>query len=791
MDYNAKAETPTTGTNPRDTIGYWLKWIRAAKDGKQTKRHWNDAKAAYREYENQPLTDSASSDMVGLERGNGVKTYPIYWAGCKSMEPAFYARTPKLVTRRAFDIDDPVATTACIIYERLAKYLMNLFDFDGTMTASVGSFIHADKATNQLVYSQTQKTEKVRVPLYASQDEQGQTIFSSETGIYDGEVLQDDKGYFFEQEIQTYDSQKITVKSVLYDEIIHTPEAKEFEEIKEIGLSFCMEYSDAVDRFGEEKASKFPWKTNTAYKRDDSDDKTSASPGQYIEGWEIWSKVTKKVYWVCEESRQDFLDVQNDPYELEGFFPIAPFIIGSKPSKSLYPTPAFIQVAATTEQLHKVYNKIFRLINAIRRRALVDGSVPELYAALVELGDNEFISVTNLNSILEKGGIANLVQYLPVQELVAAIGELTNLDNQFKNNFYEWFGVPDIIRGISDPIETAAAQQVKAESAHDRFKYSKKQVERLARNSIEMMCDLAFKVYDDQKMAEVTGYNYLQPDDKSRFFSALAMLRNDTARIIRIEVETDSTSFINEQREIQKRTAIGQLVTNGLQQIAQIGQGNPEFVSTALRAVLFTVNGIAEGKEFQDDIQSAINKLIESQNNPLPDAPPPPDYEGQRIQIEQVKIQGDQQLESQKLQLLAQKQQADIELESQRIQIEARKIEGEQQLKQLSTDLSATKEQFSQFIQQQTLELEKAATFTREREKLIEEDRLKREQELELAKHLTTQAQQLNQPVVAQKPVVINLKGDNMQMRSAKRRRVKMIRTPEGELIGESEELDD
>ena len=38
----------------RDKIGYWLRWIKAAKKGAH--RHWQDSRAAYREYELEGLS---------------------------------------------------------------------------------------------------------------------------------------------------------------------------------------------------------------------------------------------------------------------------------------------------------------------------------------------------------------------------------------------------------------------------------------------------------------------------------------------------------------------------------------------------------------------------------------------------------------------------------------------------------------------------------------------------------------------------------------------------------------
>lgn len=714
----------------RDTIGFWLRWIRAAK--KAAKDHWDDSKDAWEEYENKPNTGEAQ--IAGATTRTNTQRYPIYYSSCKTLEPAYFARTPDTVTRRMFDIDDPMATTMCMMSERFSKYLIERCNHDSSVRSAVQDFIHADKASLQVVYEADIVQEMERKPLMMQMGEDGETSYYDGGNLHEGEVSEDEEGYFYQSPIEKASNKHIKLVPTRFNKVIHTPNATSQDEIIDMAYWFCLDYDEACKKFPNISPDRLPWRTDKAYKEDEDSNKRPDTPGKFLEGWECWSKRTKKVYFVCEDYEEGFLkEPAEDPYKLRTFFPSTPFIIGSPPSGSLYPTPAWVHVRATAKILHKMYGRVFSLIEQVRRRAIVDESNTELLAALQDLDSGEFITSRNMQAILDKGGLANMVAYLPVKELVEAIAELSQLEDKFKNNFYEWFGVPDILRGASDPIETAAAQQIKQGSAHDRFKYQKKQVMDMDRDAIEMMMDLGYQVYDDTEMAEILGYQYMQPDDQQRFFPALQILRNDPARLIRIEIETDSTSFVDERVEQEQRNAVGQLIIGGLDKIAAMAQTTPMFVPVALRTLLYGISGLKGGKDFDNDVVQAVNQLVEQASQPQAQPPPPPDYEAMKIEQKRQEVETKARLSEMEMRLKEQ----DLMLKDKKINAEMRSDDIDARLEQQSIAIK-------QMIETKWQEIDQIRLALDAREKLIEEKRLAIDTQLQLASQATPKALTIN-----------------------------------------------
>lgn len=727
-------KTPTTG---RKSVGFWLQWIRAAK--KAADRHWQDANEAWAEYEN----DKEKVQSSGADAPTRV--YPIYWSSCKVMEPAYWSRIPNVYARRRFDINDPIAMTGSLIVERLSEWLKDTSCLDSTMRCAVQDLIHADKATTQVIYEADVKKSTRRMELQASEPDDGGAVSYLSDGVaYDGEVLSDDGGYFFNQEHEEAENQRLYLAPLYYDEVLHTPEAKSEDQITEKAYFFSLTKAEAEAKFPN-LSGNISWKKK---KQEESATKGEDSVEEYLEGWECYCKTTRTVYWVSEQYNSDFLKTASDPYGIRNFFPSPPFVIGSKPRKSLYPTPAYVHVRATLKQLHSLYAKTFELIKGIRRRALVDGATPELITALNDLSDNEFVTVSNLNKMLEKGGLQNMIWYIPVQELVSAISELNTLDAQFKDNFYEWFGVPDILRGSSDPVETAAAQEIKQGAANDRFKNYKESVAKLARDSLEMLLDMAFHLFTDDRIAEIVGFQYMEPQHRERFPQALQMLRSDEDRMIRLEIETDTTSYLDRAQRQQRRATILGMVTDALSKVSSMTPRSAE-AKTAMRAVLLSMDGVDGGKDFEDGVRQSMEELMEEQKNPPP--PPPPDAAVMRVELDKERFAFERELQTAKIQMEQAAAQFEQELKGRELAIKeadvSHKIESETiwtqmeaQLENLKLGLESQKQEFEASLAQAELALKERIleldTNDAETAKMLETHKAVIEQTEQRAKHL-------------------------------------------------------
>lgn len=691
----ASAEESELPSDKFENPHYWATWLDAARQ--HSKDYRRRCRRAWDEFQSQE-----GSKEHGGRLGDVYRVFPIFYSSIKTLQPAYFSKLPEIVGKRRFDVGDPIAATAARIVERMGEFSMDITPFFETISDAALDYILSDRATVRCVLDGVEKPVDIRKPLAMQQGEDGSQVFLEGEAPYEGEVLQDEETgeYFYNQTDFQPENNAAYLVSVPYDEVLHTTGAKSWDEVKTVAFRFAMPEEEAVERFEDLPSSVFKSIKRDAEEDDGDDDKDGQKAKEkYLHGWEIWHKPTNKVYWYSADHGSKLLDAKEDTWGLRGFFPCTPFIIGNKERKSLYGIPAYQYLEPICEQLHSLSRRLYKLIQHSRIRGLADASEPDLRLLVESADENEWIFVQNLASIVEKGGLNALIHHFPTGEISQAIVQMSQLVEKFKGDFYEIYGIPDVVRGVSDPLDGVGTQQIKSIHATNRFRYGMNQVAEMIRASLELVVDLMLAAFTDEQIAKIVGYEFMDVEDKQRFGQALALLRDDDTRMIRVDIETDSTSYLNEQIEWQNRSQVIQTVMQGLQQVGQLSQSMPAAVPVALKAIVYSLSGLKMGKDFDDEVMGAARQLMEAQNQPA--EPPAPDYEQMKLQLEQQKLQ----LKNQELAL-------------------------KNQTEQFKLQMAQQAQQFQQWLDQSLLSIEQYKAQVQGAESMAEEQRLAHEVQL-------------------------------------------------------------
>lgn len=772
------------------TTGYWHNWISAAK--KAASSHWEISARAYNEYLLAESVAKSTSDTVS----NPPARFPLFWSSIKNLQPAYYSRTPETVAKRMFDSADHEARVGCIILERLSKYLMSQYPIDDAMIAGTYDFLIADKATARVFFEEESEEITEVIPVIITQLGEYINANTGEILASDALINQNPDGSLF-SEVTSIKITKVCteVLPVAFNDILHTPNAQSWSEVKAIGFRLFLSKQEFSDMF----TSKALLNVTFGQKDNDADsgkvttgsDDQSSKITEGIEVWEIWDKPTKKVMYLCKGAIE-FLKIIDDPYGLRDFFPCAPFIIGTKPPKSLYPTPMFKQLEPMIDQLHRLFTRITKMTSSLRRRGIMDSSMETVIEAINNLDDFEVMGSSHFAQLVEsKAKGADPIWYLPLQELAVALREAQELLMNYKQLFFEISGVPDVVRGVTDYRETAQAQQQKGEFYNVRSSWDQHLIQEMARKLIEMQCDLALARMSDEMIIKVCHLESLEPEDLPIVPKALQLLKNDEQRAIRIDIETDSLTFVQNAKKQEEKNLIVQTVMQGLAQVAQIGQQSPSFLKPAMEMLMMSLRNVDLGKAYEQSVEASIKSLEEAANQP---AQTPPDYEGLKLQIQQTKLgieNGKLELEKLKTNHDAMTEQAkeaaNIEIEKYKLgqkdrelQLKADDQARRQELEAIQIGLKKQLDEVYAKLDKQSVEIEQYRVLMSEREKMIEEKRL---DEKKITDQILLLEKRQQEPTsgTPQQPMIFNVN-------TASSKKITMQRDPaSGALIGVSE----
>ncbi len=727
----------------------WLKELDTVKNSRERQNYETIGNRIVKNYKNALTTASTSAAVPRV-------MYNLLWSNVQVLSPALYARMPKVVVERRFKDSDPVGRLACSIAERCASYMLS-------SNQDRVNYAFSSAVLDRLLAG----TGQVWVRYDCDFEEQ-----------YDqnGECIVDDKGDAIK--IVTPNSEKVLIDPLIWLDYFHSPARNPYE-IRWQAKRCYMTRHELKERFGEIGSKIELNATQTDLNKSNSLTKDEEQFLKQAEIWEIWDKPSKKVYWISEGYKEGPLDVKKDPLKLKDFFPCPIPLLATVTSDSMYPTADYVIYERLAGQLDLVTKRISAMVDCVRFVGATAAQFNSEIKNMLKLGDGQLWPIENWPSWVEQKGLAGVIDWIPFDNAVAAIPVLTQYQDVLINQIYEITGIPDIVRGSTDPGETYGAQQEKSHWTLVKIQNSQKDVQRFCRDVASKVAEILFEpgLFSDETISMMDGYEQRNEDEKSLYARALDLLRSDRLRTFRVDIETDSTIAADEEGEQQQSIAYIQALSELFGTVQNITQFRPELLTPMLESALFVARRFRTGRQLEGAFEKVI-KEIEDADKEAKDNPPepPPDYQMQQLQLMSQDLQIKQQdqmlrqqqesfdewykqqelmLENQKLQLEAQNQSANFEIDSQKVQIESMKIQSKDQHDATLRELESFKQQFKGFIESQRLELDKEIaqrdseimaykTVLDEKEKFLEEERLKTQQLAELSKAQETKAPEIN-----------------------------------------------
>jgi hypothetical protein len=343
--------------------------------------------------------------------------------------------------------------------------------------------------------------------------------------------------------------------------------------------------------------------------------------------WEIWNRSTKEIIWLIRESGGIALRVDPDSLGLQGFYPIPKPIYAVITTDTMIPKAFYDLYASLAADLDDTSRRISDLTAKIKVRGGYNAANKDI-AALLTADDGKMLPVDGVD--LMSGGLQNHIWLVPILEWVNALKELYESRNQQKQAIYEIIGLSDIVRGASNPYETATAQRIKGTMGTGRMQGVKSAVANFVRDLMRMKTDIIAKNFDAETLTKMTGEEVTP--------TVMEILRSDFIRTCSIDIETDSTVEFDETSEkesnAQTMQVIGGVMT-AAQGMLQTGLlPPPMIIQLTLEMIKMMLHPVRHSRGVVDLIngyQEMLTKFM--QMDPMgvsmrPPGPPPPSPPG-------------------------------------------------------------------------------------------------------------------------------------------------------------------
>jgi len=521
------------------------------------------------------------------DRSNSVH-YNMLFSMAQTLRPALYNSLPLPDIRRRYSDEDPIAAEAAEVLRRAISYYSDSADFDQAMRDAVGSSVLFGLGVHRWRY-----------------------------------YPEDDDG-----------SDRLEVEHVPYGRFTFGSGAA-WEEVQWVAFKHYLTQSELEERFDADWIKDLIEDADDLYGEFEHESKGSSStdstydpqqPAATVPVWEIWDKRTKKVLFLSELAAYPPLDTL--PWPIPTFPCTAPLYLDDTPG-NMAPVPFYRVIKDLIDDLDLTTRRIRKLIWVCRYRGIYDPLLRE-FPALFDAQDAEFIPCGEDGVALERG-MANALWEMPIEAIVKTVGELLLHRESLKAAVYDVSGLADILRGVSDPRETASAQQLKSQNAAGRLSQYQRQVARYARDSLRLAGELVCSTFSPESLkqltlskvptqqeammmqqqaqmaamqAQATGQQPPPPPPQPPFvWEQVAQLLKDKRRNFQIDIESNSTvaeTYDVDLTNVQNLlTGMGEFVA-AIFPAAQAGMIPPELVKQLLLVAVRRARG---SKPVEDALQ--------------------------------------------------------------------------------------------------------------------------------------------------------------------------------------------
>jgi hypothetical protein len=706
-----ESDKESAAQGDQENWDFWQNQIRTAL---VAERRWRkEALHAEKAYFGPDEDQGEGTSEEGVETNRITDYTATIHANIDVLKPLIFSETPQPIVQRRFKGDgkktDQTDIMAAEAGQRLAQYILSTTPFDAHMEGIRDDWLIVGRGAGRALYKATFGQRPVMDPMT------GQPLVDPATGRLATETVKL--------------SEEVRAIRWEWRRFLCCP-AHSWDRMPWVAFEVPMTRTSVKARFPEHiEHFSFNNKGMTGTSRGFSDDDrqgagvTSAAPasGEPVPSpfdtatvWEVWNKDGREVIWFSPDCQGYILDKEQDPLQLEEFWPMPKPLLASVKGDSMNPRPDLRYYEDRAKEVDEASRKMRSILDVLAVAGVFPGSARDTVEKLLA-GKNQLIPVTDWVALMDKGGTREMIQWLPLETMVTALNALNMMREVAKQAMFEASGVSDIMRAQGDPQETATAQNLKGKYAGMRLSARQRHMAIYVRDMLRIMVEIAVEMFDTAFIADVCGLDLPMTEAERQQIAMQAQaieaqwmqqmqlyqtaqqavqamqqgdpnvpgaqqppvqlpppppkpeipdvpqtswelvhdrLKHDISRKIAVNIETSSTILADEEADKAARVEFLQALSTFLQEIMPMVTTQVFPMKVAKELLLFGVRGFPKSRT----LESMINELPDE----LPEPNPPP--EDPQIQVAKIKAQVDLEIQEMKMADSALDRQAEMKM---------------------------------------------------------------------------------------------------------------------------------
>lgn len=553
----------------------------------------------------------------------------LFWANVQVTLSAIYGRMPVASVERKFkDFEDDVARVAGIMMQRMLNGDIER-EHDDTHAAM------RDGVQDRFVSGLGQ--------VWVRYDFEAEDFEEPAIDPATGQPMVGEDGQPVMVRGERIINEEAEVDYVYWDDFRYSP-CRRWRECRWVGRRVFMSEPKLQKRFKltPQQLGMIPMQTRTPDGSDaggdTQDDVLKATPFKQAAVWEIWDRDGNYVCWYVEGC-SFVLDRRQDPLQLEDFFPCPQPIVATTLTKAFRPRPDYAMAQDLYRALDRINAKLSHLTDAVKAAGVYDKNAAPVKTLLTTAVENALVPVDNWSTFVEKGGMKGVVDWLPIEAFVNAIGQLTQRKDKLQHDLYEVLGISDIMRGASFASETATAQKLKVQYGGARLSNLQNEVARFVSAVMRIRANIICKHFQPDTIRRRSLIDHTP--DAAVADQAIAMLRDFGTAMFRVTVTSDSLAAPDWAAEKEARTEFLGATSNYLMAAAPMVQQNPMVGSFLMKLLQWAAAGFKGAQTIEGILDDAARQLEQLAQQPATPAQPTAEDRKNEAQANKAQAEAD------------------------------------------------------------------------------------------------------------------------------------------------------
>lgn len=644
------------------------------------------------------------------EKNRQSRRFNILLSNTETLKPAVYSKTPVPdVRRRILDPrnPDPAAREASIMLERALSHSISEYDFDGAIEAVRDDYLLPGRGVARVKYVPTHAPSMMPVDRIEDRYD-GFGAVAGRQYVVGEQTYPEDRVEGLDRlpegtmtpfsledmprRQRPYVRRMADEEEVVYEQAVceyvywkdfgFTP-ARKWRDVRAVWFRHRLTRKQLVEAYGREIGGKvtLDWAPTMKGRNEEISDFFKRATV-----YEIWDKESRQEITIATGYDEGPLKVRDDPLRLEGFFPCPEPLDFYRTNDSLVPLSAFRAYQDQAHELDEINNRISVLINHLKVRGVYDAA-NEAIAEILKRDDGALVPVENWAELVEKGGLDRAISLMPLEDIVGALASLYQHRESLKQTIYEITGISDILRGASDPKETAKAQSIKAQFGSLRHQTPQKAVQRFVRDLLRLKAEIMAEHFSQETLQQISGIELPEAGQREQArmvlrqaqaqqqqappeFAVLAkrptwgevmeVLQSDALRGFHIDIGTDSTIQPDQERAKRESTEMIAAVTGYLKEAGAVVQEAPELGRFLVELLRLGLRQFKPGRVVEESLDEFAAQLENAPKQPRSD--PKAQADMAKAEADKAKAQADAGTAQAKLAHEAQENEKDREL---------------------------------------------------------------------------------------------------------------------------------